>query len=331
MVYRKRKYNQAFSKAARFVGGAYQVARQFKKGRSYQKNNRKKTIYGGGVSTQHDQSMQYRRKNMPRYKKNSWKNFTKKVKAVIGASLGTYTIVSNSSGDFKAAGDAQEFGSFVLCGRGGEDKFGDVGNRDLEDIASATPLSGQIMLRSAILDCTFTNIGSTKIEMDIYHVRYGNENQSKNLSEAYNESYNRTVSTSLIVQTGTTGSNLTMASRGATPFNFPQAISACGMKILKKTKYFVPVGDCITYQLRDPRNYTYKRSATAEGPAGQIDNGFVIPYKTQGLIVVIKNIIRNAGTPAQLSYGVTRSYTYAIQESDQTTKLALSRTDASPP
>jgi len=326
---RKRSYNKAFGKAASYIGSALASRMSYKRSRSYTKTTRKRGSSGPGVTQQRDYKVQYVKKNMPRYKKRIWKNFKKKVDYINNAKLGTFSAVFNSSGRYASAFDGQDFGSFLLCGRGGEDLFGEVGNRDLEDIASSTSNSGSINIRSAVFDATFTNTGNSKLEVDVYHVRYGRESQAKNLSQVFNISNANRTSTGFTVQAGTTSSTLTMSSRGATPFNFPQAISLCGMKILKKIKYFVETGETFTYQIRDPREYKIKRQELL--PMDNIDDGFVQPYKTQGLIVVIKTVVSTDSQPGELTYGVTRSYTYCIAEADNVTQIALKRTDLPPP
>lgn len=330
MYNRKRSYNKAFGKAASALGAALSSRMSYKRARSYTKTTRKRGTSGPGVTQQRDFRVQYVKKNMPRYKKRIWKNFKKKVDYITNSKLGTISVVFNSTGKYQSTNSGQEFGSFLLCGRGGEDKHGEVGNRDLEDISSSTPNSGSIFIRSAIFDATFTNTGLSKLEVDVYHVRYGRESQAKNLSDVYNFTSANRGSISLTVQSGTVGSTLQMSSRGATPFNFPQAISLCGMKILKKVKYFVESLETFTYQIRDPREYKIKRQETLS--MANIDDGFVQPYKTQGLIVVIKTVLGNQdGQLGELTYGVTRSYTYGIAESDAVSQLALTRTDMPPP
>lgn len=325
---RKRSFNRAFGKAASYVGAALNARMAYKRSRSFTKTYRKRGSSGTGVTQQRDFRVQYVKKNMPKYKKRLWKKFSKKVDYITNKKLGTFSVVFNSTGNFKSAADSQDFGSFILCGRGGEDKFGDVGNRDLEDLGSSTQNQGSIILRSAVFDATFTNIGLSKLEVDVYHVRYGRESACKNLSEVYSFSNNNRGSLSLTVQAGTTGSTLAMSSRGATPFNFPQAISLCGMKILKKTKHFIESNECFTYQIRDPREFKIKRQELL--PMTNVDDGFVQPYKTQGLIVVIKSIATQETNPGDLAYGVTRSYTYCIAENDTVNQLALKRNDNAP-
>lgn len=329
MYNRKRSYSRAFGKAARYVGAALNARNAYKSARSYTRTNRKRGTSQVGVTQQRDYKVQYVKKNMPKYKKKQWKNFKKKVDWITNSKLGTISAVFNSAGKYNCGNGAQDFGSFVLCGRGGADTFGDVGNRDLEDIASNVGSNGQIHIRSAVFDATFTNTGSNKLEIDVYHVRYGRESGSNNLSAVFAQSNANRGTVSLTTQVGTTQGTLLMSSRGATPFNFPQAISLCGMKILKKVKYFIEVGECFTYQIRDPREYKLKRQEVI--PMTGVDEGFVQPYKTQGLMVVIKAINDADEVGGQLSYGVTRSYTYCIADSDTVNAVALRRLDLPPP
>lgn len=160
------------------------------------------------------------------------------------------------------------------------------------------------------MDCTFT-AENASLEVDVYEViKVGSTVlTTTSLAAEYVVSLNETA-----VPPGGAGGSLnavTVNTRGWTPFDVPTA-SAKGLKIIKKTKYFIKNGDTFTYQIRDPRNKWLsgeEQIATAE---------FAKAGWTRMLFIVAKAVI---GTPAPTAWnllgGCTRSYKYKVFQSNK--------------
>lgn len=318
MVMLRRK-NQAYSKYGRMLGQGLRLG--YKAYRSYKNYTQrpKKESAKPGLTTQHDMVNVYRRRRMPRYKRKRWVKFVKRVEHVNGKALGTNTAVYNTIAVLRNNTLEQTYGSAIIYGKNGNDIIGNgtttfgatVGNRDLAALTTNLSNVSKIYLRSAVLDLTLTNIGGVNCEVDIYHVKFWKENRLDNPYSAHTVSV-----TSTIVPSG--GSQLSMTTRGCTPFDIPQWISLTGMKILRKTKVFISSGLSHTYQIRDARNRQLLKSDISDFQAlGAGD--FVLPGWTQGVIVAYKPVAGVQANQVTIHMGVTRKYCYAYEEYAETT------------
>ena len=106
---------------------------------------------------------------------------------------------------------------------------------------------------------------------------------------------------------------------GTTPFDFTSALSNFKIKVLKKTKYFLPFGHQMTYQIRDPKNRSFMKDSVLDM------QGSNYPGVTKHLLLVAKGLPGSALTntsgdnPYQviLSIGLTRKYAYKLNEDDE--------------
>lgn len=281
---------------------------------------KKRTSYGKSITTQHDYQNQYRKKRMPRRKRRQWDKFVKKVTAVSQRNLGTRTVVFNAQMTFGSTGTAQGWFGFCLYGFNSPlaDSSITCGNQDMAQVffndpeitksgPPARPISGKLTFHSGIMDVTFCNTGTNVVELDVYVV--------------YHRKYvkSNAIGTSFVTgQTNTDRINpanaqeITVNTRGVTPFDIPAAISSEGLKIVKKTKYFINAnGGIATYQVRDPKNYIVN--------ADNFENnsGYACPGKTHSILCVLKNVTGVAGN-ASLNVGVTRKYCYTVESTSQT-------------
>lgn len=313
MVYRiqKRRYN--IGKYARMASTAYGTYRNIRNrlnaGRSYTRTNTKRGTSGTGVTRQHDFKNQYYKKRMPRYKKRKWVSFVKKVRAVHNKDLGTKTIVfNNTKSNTVTSSTTQAWDFFTLYGVNGNSSGNELGTGDLNTIFQNCTLStvnmDKITFKSAVLDLTFANTGTTKLEVDLYHWTFWGKGRSLSFTDA---------SVSAATQTGTDDPNglgnlqaLQILQRGVTPFDMPALIRNLQATIVKKVKYFIEVGDTITYQIRDPKEHVISEN---DVNLGNINN-LAQPRLTQGVLFIAKPITGGGFAGTAWSIGATRKYAF---------------------
>lgn len=316
--YRKRPFWKYAQAAQQVASTAKQAKRLYD---SYTSTRKRQRVSSGGITQQHDSRTVYRRKRMPYRKRRAWKKFTQKVNAVQLKSIGSRICLLNKQVTSTAGavgGPAQSFQFHMIYGKKGDDS--NVTSSGVNDIWVAAKTQSSSLLNnekyyfaSAILDLTATNQGTAVQEVDIYHIVFWNE-----VRDTHPEASVTRAETETSTTTGLTA--LSMTDRGCTPFEFPLLIRNTGMKILKKMKYFVSPGSAITYQIRDPRNWSVSGTVINEGAGNDsTPNGFIYPGKTQGVMIIHRPV---PGTPAgaqQLSVGCTRKYLVKTLESNSNT------------
>jgi len=288
------------------------------------------------VTTQRDSKFVYAKKRMPRGRRRRWRNYVRRVHAVSEKELGSRTVVRN----FTSAWTNPESTNHVIAEvhlypqRGTTDIADDMYIiSGLENLSDPTAAAGdtispstKILFQSGVLDVTIKNASGVrgdpaslitpsselKMEVDVYEVSIRTNTEETgatyvNLTTLLN---NNTTYTGPI---GGTGTELNLAFRGVTPFDMTYALSRWGIRIWKKTKYLIPNGDVITYQIRDPR-----RHVTTLRDLGARD-GFNRPGWTRSLLIVGKvipgyTVGSTEGTVAErLLIGSTRKYLYKIE------------------
>lgn len=290
---------------------------------------------GQGVTTQYDRRRIYRKKSMPRGKKRAWKRFVNKVHAVAVKDMGSRTVVFNSqlAQVNTTAGTGSAF-TLALYGSRGQQSLDDLAViATLENRGNPTATQGitvddttKIMFQSGVLDLTirnsstqfngtsFVQVGAAKMEVDIYEISVRKQcvdvsgvNGYLNLSALFAQGLGDTANI------GGAGVALAMDQRGVTPWDAPQALSRWGIKIYKKTKFFVPNGDTITYQIRDPKRFVTDLDAMAN------QNGCNMPKKTRFLYIMYQLVpglpLGTALNQYSLSVdiGCTRKYLYKVE------------------
>lgn len=305
-------------------------------GRGGRAKQAKRIRFGNGITTQNDVANIYRRKSMPRYKKRKWVSFVRKVKAVLYKGLGTKTVLFNtqmSGGRLSVPENQQGVFTIALYGFWGDtDNPGEsVGNRDLYRIAIndpeinkkavsptfSIPNNGKLLMSSAVLDLTLTNIGTIPSEVDVYIITCGIFNNNGSLREAFIDA-----DANQITISGSGNGINALVHRGATPFEMPLALSSNRLRILSKKKYFLGAGQTITYQYRDAKNHYINCSKfydQAIAIAEVFEGPFNYPGVTKNVLIVHKTVSgAPAGAQSQLSCGVTRKYSYNVDESTLT-------------
>lgn len=317
MAIYKRNYAQAFGKAARSALSTWNKI-NYNQNKRQKTTFKKKTTAGVGITAQHDAVVTYKKRYMPRRKKRSWKKFSKKVKAVQLSSLAKRTFVLNDREDNTNDANQQTWNFYMIYGKNGDPvgTSSSYGIRDLRQISDSFAGSGtntvndnqKLQFMSAVLDITFqldptaTNV----VELDVYHIQFNKAPADTRPALSLSKAQSAT-------PTSTLGASLEMEDRGATLFDFPLFLSATGCKILKKTKYFLAQGQCITYQIRDPKNrqisrmeitdYNSQIDSTTSGITSYVKAGW-----TQGVFYTVKPGPVQPTATCKLSVGVTRKY-----------------------
>lgn len=260
---------------------------------------------GGGITTQNDVQVQYKRGKRKSYGKSK---FAKRVEAVLKKEIAPRTIVFNDtiSQSIAAAADTQAISACVVLGSygGADNTSAEVGMRDMFTLCNNDPdnneASESLMVTTSIIDITFCNTGAAPLEVDIYSmICVKNTNhQATPLTEV----------TTAENQTPTMGgaTALTMAVRGTTPFDFPM-FAKLGNRIISKTKHFVAAnGGVFTTQWRNSK----KRYVKTQTLIGQNGTDYCYENYTRYYLIVVKKVVGNAALAALWSIGTTRKYIY---------------------
>lgn len=314
---RVNKYGPYFNAARRT--GAYLATRATQGlGDRIQRYFRGGNRSGVVTTTQHDYRTQYRKKKMPRYKKRRWLKFQKKVRAVSEKETGTTTVVRNATLDTQTASSGtQQYQTPTLYGMNGTNFTSSAGNDDIAIILQADnrlTANGKMKFTSAVMDITFRNVAVSEVnpgsdmELDLYEVMYYDQTKETNAHAIFEQAE---LATPILAPTSGTNANLTMLSRGATPFDFPLAIKAGKIQIMKKTKVFLAIGNTTTYQFRDPRTHIVGYNEWSD------TTGFVKRKVTRGLIAVFKPVVGSANA-CRLLAGTTRTYRYHVIQDNKT-------------
>lgn len=296
----------------------------------------KRPTSGVGVTTQHDQRRVYRKRRMPTYRRRRWKKFVRQVNYVNEKDMGTRTVVFNSEVAMSNTTSGQHgVLSFSLYGQKANTIVynGDLYQvAGLENTSDPTAAAGatvsrmsHIYFQSGVLDLTIRNNTSYTadgtnyvydsrgaLEVDVYEVYCRQDFTTSGTNyESLGEALRNEGNQELTI--GGAGNNVLIQKRGVTPFEVPTGLSRLGVKILKKTKYFIPNSNTITYQLRDPkRRSCLIRELRDEEGANKVK-------WTKWVLIVFKlvpglTVGNTAGTFQEyLAVGCTRKYTYKVE------------------
>lgn len=318
MAYSRRRMNKygRYAASAAYNYLSSKVRSRYWKSRTRTATNKKKSRFLGGVTNQYDVKTIYRKRRMPGRKRRQWVKAVKKHQAIATKSVGTRTALKNGTLAGSFTGSGQFVCSAAMYGLNGAADWGiNQGYKDLFDILSGDT-TGEMDARnekciftSSVLDLTFHNTGDTKLEVDIYHIRVRDGTVTNRLEDTIGEAL---VGTS----NNGTGASPSLGTRGFTPFEATVA-SQRGLKIYRKIKHFVGVGEVFTHQLKDPRNHVLN------GPKlwnSNVFNEGVYNWqgKTQMLMFIVKSV---PGTGAEansaFSIGITRVYRWKVLESNE--------------
>lgn len=299
---------------------------------------RKKPRSGSGVlgGDQADTRLIYRKKRMPRRMRKRWVSFIRKVDAAQERELGTRTVLINdnitqtvSSGGTQGCLTLALY-PFVNTWNLWLNDMNQIGQ--LENEGNPTALNGatinqnsKILFQSAIMDITLRNISTFRsagvdnisadaaLELDIYELYMRKEPSTPDADTNNWSSVTKMLNRYDDPEIGGTGTGIAISDRGATPFEFGAQMARSGIKILKKTKFFIPNGQTITWQCRDPKKHVCRYGDL------ETNDGWVKPGWTRVFYLVYKLVpgLTQGSTDntykAVISVGVTRKYSYKVE------------------
>lgn len=295
---------------------------------------RRQATRSGGVTTQHDSKSQYRRRRAPRRLRWRMRRIRRTFVSNMMKLVGTRTFFTNSRVTSSSAIGTQIFDTMVLFGYGPSGTLGSMGRgyNDVNDIISNDVLlnntvndpslraSGgdvKMYFDTGVLDVTIQNLSSADevtsgVELDVYEFTCNGKFQRSLAADGgggytlHNYYVNR--ASDQVTQ----GAGLTQIDpydRGVTPFEMGVLNKEMGLRVVKKTKYFIPYGDVITYQIRDSGNHGLStRKVINEQPV-------CLPF-AKGIIIVCKVLPQYSDVMApSLVIGNSRKFKYKIFQS----------------
>jgi len=280
----------------------------------------------------------YRKGRMPGRKKKAWKRFAKKVQFLKDKDLGLQTVLFNDKitqqgNTVASANQAQNtltLGLYTLNSL----TYGYLNDlkeiSGLDNFGNPTATAGttvnqntKLMFHTAVMDLTLRNTSTivngdnsvqvapeAAIELDVYEIRVREDTESSTINYS---SITGLLNSFDSDEIGGTGSGVSISDRGATPFEMSPGLSRWGIKVLSKTKYFIPGGQTITHQVRDP-----KRRVCTYADINS-ESGFNKPRWTRFLYLVYKLVPGfTIGTlpgnyRCNIVVGSTRKYGYKIE------------------
>jgi len=201
--------------------------------------------------------------------------------------------------------------------------------------------STKYLFQSGILDITIRNstyfgtatggyVAEATMEVDVYEIIASKDFQQNgsnmdHLSQAFTDGTDNTDNI------GGAGTQIKIESRGAGPWEMNLALSRWGIKILKKSKYFIPGGGTITYQMRDPKRHVVT-SREMERELGCNKPGLTKFVYIIGKVIPGFTLAEPSAFVERLQVGVTRKYLYKVEGiSEARDRLLTSTSTASNP
>lgn len=319
----------------------------------YQNRMKRRMRWTGGVTTQRDSRLIYRRKAMPSRMRKRYQRFRNKVLQVSEKDLGTQTVVFNRRDDIgdNTTVTRQTLMEFSLYGLHSP---GYSPNNDMFAISAyigaadqsinkglSVAKSTNVIFKSAILDLTIRNSSGIwdgnkivsdarcKVELDIYEISVRSDDDATvtyasvigllNANETKSDPIGG-------IPIAVPGKEISLQDRGATPWDMTVSLSRWGIKIWRKTKYIIPANDQITYQMRDPSRHSMDYEKLQNSPH------FNIPRVTRYLVGVAKlapgldQQDRVVNSPMiQLNTGATRKYSFKVMNWTEDRTLYLNQ------
>lgn len=285
---------------------------------------------GKGFTSEHPRQTIYRKRRMPYRKRRRWVRFMKKVNAVDERELGSRTVVFNDGPTFSTTfANAQVVGSVALYPlKSTSNHLNDLNKiSTIENIGNPTQAAGstvdsttKFLFHSAVLDITIRNTShdgaegdvDIPLEMDLYEilVRAGGPDGSGTTYNKLEDYFSRGAQITLDIGGAIGSSAADINDRGMTPWDLPAALSRSRIKILKKTKFFMGLGQTVTYQVRDPK----RRVTTLERMSAS--DSVTMRGWTKHILMIAKpvpNETISAVRVPRLHVGTTRKYFYKIE------------------
>lgn len=339
-----------------YAARANQVARnamgRYRRGRSrllYQRRYSKTSpgILGGQNA---DNRLIYRKKSMPRKKKRRWKAFVRKVNWIDEKDLGNRTVLFNdqitvATGSVASGTQGCLTIAQYPCSNDTKGWLNDLATIGAQENAgNPTAAAGgtinensKLFFHSAVMDVTIRNVSTVNngtsdvaapeaaIELDVYEM-YMRKSTSDNANNYY--SISQLLNTYDEPEIGGTGTGINIQDRGATPFEFGSALGRWGMKVLKKTKFFIPNGQTITFQNRDPKRHVCRYGDLTKTEGFNMKGWTRIYYLIFKLVPGLTQGTTATTYKAAIAVGSTRKYMYKVEGFNEPRERLLGNTFA---
>lgn len=300
---------------------------RFKKGSVRAGTKRRGVASGQGITTQRDSRRIYTRRRAPRRLRRRMRKAFNSFKSKALKMKGHRTIITNHQVAIAGLANQQSVTSFVLYGgrvdgavassiSRGYDDMNDLRSRDYK-LGDSTgdpdfKTSGgeaKFYVKTGVMDITIQNVGGNEgetfaLEVDVYEFTCGKIIPGYSDVEGALAGYQQD-----IYKLGTLSTKLTalnLLDRGVTPFEMGTPMYRIGMRILKKTKYFIPYNDVITYQTRDSKIRCFGHEVFRDGSC--------TTKHTRGILIIAKPVPGSAFEGHNMTVGVTRKYKYVVDE-----------------
>lgn len=247
------------------------LKRSFPK-RAKRTRSRRRTRYGSPLTYDNDFTTDYRYKRMPAGKRNRWKRFVKKVQAVTAKDQGLKKLVYydsikltslyNECGNYSASlytPDAQVNNLHADLGTIFRNILGNAPYDNINTITTTGDVDKRIKFESAMLECTWRNIGNSTVIVDLYYFKtrktFGltNQDADNNVHGVYRLGLAKE---GRIIdeedQTNVGGAVLQPGTIGATPFM--SSLFCQTFKIMWKKRITIAPGNFFSMVLKDPKN-----------------------------------------------------------------------------
>jgi len=272
---------------------------------------RRSSHSGVGVTKENDVRFVYAKRRMPWRRRKRWRSFTRKVHAVSEKQRGTQSLAFNTVKQENVPEGLQRMYGIELYGYNGVNVGQDSFDGDLNNIAlmvkpgdvAGPAFNRTLHFRSAVLDITFRNLGTTQVELDVYEYTVKKDIPFPRLIDMILDAQ-----TDVSTVTPST-SSLSHDDVGVTPFQLPAAMRY--ITIRKKTKIFLSSTDGVaTYQIRKAANKWWRTSTINDDASTFAKKGW-----TCGILCVQKGVpgfvtpnpIRAQASNVVMS--ITRTYT----------------------
>lgn len=268
-------------------------------------------IYGGGATKPY--TRQYRRRRRSRRVRAKaaryYKRFSKALRKTSGVAF-QKAILNGSKTNSPGVGQSY-LATHLFSYNSDAVPALETGVRDVQRIRSSMSNTfytddiadtSKFMIEYGILDCTLFNNGNARLEVDMYHIVYGDNVEYSSFASFMNGSDAR--QTSL---TNTATDKIDITDRGCTLFDLPVMISNGYVRILSKEKLFIGIGDTYNFQ------YKAKKHFSITGSEIGADNVyFARKGLTHTFVFVFKKVVGDPGDGPTLSLASTRSYGWRV-------------------
>lgn len=270
------------------------------------------------VTAQHDLSRPYRRRPMPRRKRRRWTRQIRQFTALTLKHLATRSRVFTYNGSItgnageQARIDAVIYGWYGANNTRGLNDMQRIADAELnaQDIASNPGNTQQfeprpiIMFKSAVMDMTINNVGSSVVEVDVYYFYVTRKTAADSVIDAISDGFQQA---DTLTEGGTA---MSITSLGVTPFDNPNFLRS--HKITQVRKIVIAPGQLSSLLIKIPQNKRFNSNLlSTELPANGV---FGKPGFTRGMFIIAKGA-PSAGSSAQacsLAYSFQNKYHYSI-------------------